>query len=181
MEKIKINDKTFKVYIRNQELEKAIDMVADKINRDFAGCTDVPVVLCVLNGSIMFTAALMKRFNFTCELASVKLKSYCGTRSSGDVKEMMGFTTDITGRRVIVVEDIVDTGNTIVDLVRRLKDKNASDVKVCTMLLKPEVYDKPYKLDYVGMEIPNAFVVGYGLDYGEVGRNYPDIYILDTE
>lgn len=181
MDKIKLFDKTFKVFIPNAELEKAIDGVAEKINRDYAGCTDIPIILCVLNGSMMFTSELMKRLDFTCELASVKLKSYCGTQSTGAVKEMMGFTTDVTGRRVIVVEDIVDTGNTIVDIVKRLEDHNASEVKVCTMLLKPEVYTKTRKLDYVAMEIPNKFIVGFGLDYEEIGRNYPDIYILDTD
>lgn len=179
MEKIKLLDKTFRLFIPNSEIEKAIDEVAAKINKDNEGCTDVPVILCVLNGSMMFTSALMKRLDFTCELVSIKLKSYSGTSTTGEVKEMMGFTSDVSGRRVIVVEDIVDTGNTIVNLAKKLKEHNAKEVKICTMLIKPDVYDKDVKIDYVGREIPNEFIVGYGLDYDEVGRNFEDIYILD--
>lgn len=179
MDKIKLLDKTFKPFITNEELEKAIDVVADKLNKDNEGKTDIPVLLCVLNGSIMFTAALMKRLNFLCELVSIKLKSYDGTSSTGTIKQAMGFTSDISGRRVIVVEDIVDTGNTMVGLVKLLQEKNVADVKICTMLMKPEVYDKDLKIDYVAMKIPNAFIVGYGLDYNEVGRNFKDIYVID--
>lgn len=127
----------------------------------------------------MFTAELMKRLNFDCELISMKLSSYDGTQSTGNVREVMGMTGSVKGKRVIVVEDIVDTGNTIVDLNRIVKEKGATDCKICTMLLKPEVYKKAVKLDYVAMEIPNRFIVGFGLDYNELGRNYKDIYILD--
>ena len=181
MDKIKLFDKTFKLFIPNAQIEAAIDQVAAKINADNAGCTDIPVILCVLNGSMMFTSALMKRLDFTCELVSIKLASYEGTTTTGKVKEMMGFTSDVTGRRVIVVEDIVDTGNTIVTLAEKLKEHHAKDVKICTLLFKPESYTKDVKLDYVGLEIPNAFIVGYGLDYNEVGRNFEDIYVLDKE
>ena len=127
----------------------------------------------------MFTAELMKRLDFDCELISMKLSSYDGTQSTGNVREVMGMTGSVKGKRVIVVEDIVDTGNTIVDLKRIVKEKGATDCKICTMLLKPEVYKKAVKLDYVAMEIPNRFIVGFGLDYNELGRNYRDIYILD--
>ncbi len=181
MEKIRLFDKTFKLFIPNAKIEKAIDEVAAKINKDNEGCTDIPVILCVLNGSMMFTSALMKRLDFTCELASIKLSSYAGTTTTGKVKELMGFTSDVSGRRVIVVEDIVDTGNTIVTLAERLKEHHAKEVKICTLLFKPEAYTKDVKLDYVGLSIPNAFIVGYGLDYNEVGRNFEDIYVLDKE
>ena len=181
MEKIRLFDKTFKLFIPNAKIEKAIDEVAAKINKDNEGCTDIPVILCVLNGSMMFTSALMKRLDFTCELASIKLSSYAGTTTTGKVKELMGFTSDVSGRRVIVVEDIVDTGNTIVTLAERLKEHHAKEVKICTLLFKPEAYTKDVELDYVGLSIPNAFIVGYGLDYNEVGRNFEDIYVLDKE
>lgn len=181
MERIKLFDKVFKPFIPNEEIEKAIDEVAAKINKDNEGCTDIPIILCVLNGSMMFTSALMKRFNFTCELVSIKLSSYAGTTTTGKVQELLGFTSDVSGRRVIVVEDIVDTGNTIVTLARKLKEHGAKEVKICTLLFKPESYDKDVKLDYVGLSIPNAFIVGYGLDYNEVGRNFKDIYVLDHE
>lgn len=179
MERIKLFDKTFRLFIRNEEIEAAIDRVANQINKDNEGCTDIPIILCVLNGSMMVTSGLMKRFNFNCELVSIKLSSYEGTSTTGTVTETMGLTSDITGRRVIVIEDIVDTGTTIVALVEKLKEYGAAKVQICTLLLKPESYKKDVKLDYVGIRIPNAFIVGYGLDYNEVGRNFEDIYVLD--
>lgn len=179
MDKVTLFDKTFRTFIPNAEIEKAIDRIADKINKDYRGCTDVPVLLCVLNGAIMFTAELMKRLDFTCELVSIKLSSYSGTKSTGTVRQVMGMTGSVKGRRVIIVEDIVDSGNTIVDLIKLTKDEGATDIKVCTMLLKPELYKKDAVLDYVAMEIPNDFIVGFGLDYNEIGRNLKDIYVLD--
>ena len=180
MDKITLKDRTFKPYIPYETLSGHIDEVAGRINADFRGCTDIPVIVCVLNGSIMFTAELMKRLDFNCELVSVKLSSYSGTESTGKVRQVMGMTGSVKGRRVIVVEDIVDTGNTIVELKRLMaEDYGATEVRICTMLLKPEVYTKDVKLDYVGMEIPNRFIVGFGLDYDELGRNFRDIYILD--
>jgi len=180
-EKIKLFDKTFKPFIKYEEIEKAIDKVADQINHDFAGSTDMPVLLCVLNGSIMFTAELMKRLTFPCELVSMKLSSYNGNQSTGAVRQIMGLSGSVTGKRVIIVEDIVDTGNTIVDLTNIVRAYGATDAKVATMLFKPEVYKKNVKLGYIGMSIPNAFIVGFGLDYNEAGRNYKDIYIIDEQ
>jgi len=179
-EHIQLFDKKFKPYIPHERILEAIDGVAVKINADFAGCKDIPVVLCVLNGSIPFTGELLQRLDFPCQVISIKMSSYQGTQSSGTVLNVMGLTSSVRGRRVIICEDIVDTGNTIVALKEMLLDKEgASDVRICTMLLKPEVYNKPVKLDYVGMEIPNAFIVGFGLDYNELGRNIKDIYVID--
>lgn len=179
MKKIKLHDKVFRLYLRNEEIEKSIDEVAEKINRDFDGGNEVPIFICVLNGAIMFTAALLKRVHFDAELVSLKMSSYCGTESTGTVLVPLGLTGDITGRTVIICEDIVDTGNTIVALKEYLFSKGAKDVRICTMLLKPGVYRKPDKLDYIGREIPDDFIVGYGLDYNELGRNFEDIYVLD--
>lgn len=179
MNKVTLKDKTFRTSIPYERITTAIDHVAAKINADFRGCTDVPVLLCVLNGSIMFTAELMKRLEFNCQVVSTKLTSYEGTSTTGKVKQAMGMTADITGRRVIVIEDIVDSGNTIVELKRILEEKGASESRICTMLLKPDAYKKDVKLDYVAMEIPNDFIVGFGLDYDELGRNFKDIYVLD--
>lgn len=181
MDKVKLYDKTFKTFITYESLKKAIDEVAYKINADFNGCEDIPVLLCVLNGSIMFTSELMKRLTFNCQIVSTKLTSYEGTSTTGKVKQAMGLTADIKGRRVIIVEDIVDSGNTIVELKRILEEKEASESRVCTLLLKPEAYKKDIKIDYVAMEIPNDFIVGFGLDYDELGRNLKDIYVLDNE
>ena len=179
--KVRLYDKTFKPFITNAEINEAIDRVAARINDDFRGCTDTPVLLCVLNGSIMFTAELMKRLDFNCEIVSMKLSSYVGTRSTGKVREVMGMTGSVDGKRVIIVEDIVDTGNTIEDLTRIVREKGATEVRICTLLLKPDVYKKDIKLDYVAKEIPNDFIVGFGLDYDEIGRNFKDIYVLDPE
>ncbi len=181
MDKITLHGKTFRPFIMNEELEGIIDDVADRINADFEGCEDVPIFLCVLNGAVMFTAAVMKRLNFNIELCSIKLSSYVGTQSTGTVLMPLGLTSDVKDRRVIIVEDIVDTGNTIVALKELLFSKGAKDVKICTMLMKPEVYSKPDRIDYVGKEIPNAFIVGYGLDYDELGRQYKDIYVIDAQ
>lgn len=179
MEKVRLFDKTFKTFIPYDRIMKAIDDVAEKMNSDFRGCGDIPVLLCVLNGSIMFTAELMKRLEFNCELVSIKLTSYEGTGSTGRVRQAMGLTAGIKGRRVIIVEDIVDTGNTIVELKQILKDAGAAESIVCTLLFKPESCTRDVKLDYVAIQIPNDFIVGFGLDYNEIGRNLKDIYVLD--
>ncbi|MBO8470290.1 MAG: hypoxanthine phosphoribosyltransferase [Bacteroidetes bacterium] len=179
MEKVTLFDKTFKTFIPYDKIMKAVDDVAEKINEDFRGCQDIPVLLCVLNGSIMFTAELMKRIDFNCEIVSVKLTSYEGTSSTGTVRQAMGLTGDIRGRRVIIVEDIVDTGNTIVSLKQILADAGACESRVCTLLFKPDSYKKEIPLDYVAIQIPNDFIVGFGLDYNEIGRNLKDIYVLD--
>ena len=181
MKQIKLKDTTFRVSIPYEEISKAIDKVAEKINSDFNGCEDIPVLLCVLNGSIMFMGELMKRLEFNCQIVSTKLTSYDGTSTTGKVKQALGLTADITGRRVIVVEDIVDTGNTIVELKKILADAGASESRICTLLYKPEACRKDLTLDYVAMEIPNDFIVGFGLDYDELGRNFKDIYTLVKE
>ena len=180
MEKrILVKDRYFVPYIPYERLEKAIDGVAERINQDFKHFNGTPIILCVLNGSILFTGELMKRLTFPCEFSSIRLSSYEGTLSTGVTRKVLGLTSSIKGRTVIVVEDIVDTGKTITDLHALLLDAGAADVKICTMLLKPEVYKKNLKLDYVAMEIENRFIVGFGLDYDQLGRNYKDIYILD--
>lgn len=179
MNKVTLFDKTFRTFVSYEELSAAIDKVADKINEDFKGCEDIPVLLCVLNGSIMFTAELMKRLSFNCQIVSTKLTSYQGTCTTGKVKQAMGLTADIKGRRVIVIEDIVDSGNTIVELKRILTEHGAAESRICTLLLKPDAYKKDIVLDYVAMEIPNDFIVGFGLDYEELGRNLKDLYVLD--
>ena len=180
MERIILKDKSFKTFIPYERISASVDKVAAKMNDDFDGCEDVPVLLCVLNGSIMFMAELMKRLTFNCQIVSTKLTSYAGTQTTGSVKQAMGLTADIKGRRVIIVEDIVDSGNTIVELKKILEEKGAAESRICTLLLKPEAYKKDIRIDYVAMEIPNDFIVGFGLDYDELGRNLKDIYVLDA-
>ncbi len=180
MDKLTLFDKTFKPYISNEEIEKAIDRVAEKLNGDFRGCEDIPILLCVLNGSIMFMGELMKRLDFRCQIVSIKLTSYAGTSTTGVVKTAVGLTADITGRRVIIVEDIVDTGETITELKRILREKGAKESRICTLLFKEDAYRKDEKIDYVALKIENRFIVGFGLDYNELGRNLKDIWILDA-
>lgn len=180
-EKLQLLDKTFRPFIPHERIIKAIDDVASRLNADFRDCEDVPVILCVLNGAIPFTGELLQRLKFNCELVSIKLSSYQGTRSTGTVLNIMGLTADISGKRIIISEDIVDTGTTVVALKEMLLHKGAKDVKICTMLFKPDVYDKHEKIDYVGMSIPNAFIVGFGLDYNELGRNTRDIYVIEDQ
>ncbi len=181
MDKITLHDKTFRCFIPNEEIEKAIDSVAAQLNKDYASCTDEDpaILLCTLNGAIIFAAELLKRVNFPLELKACKLSSYEGTSSTGVVKTDVPLPAHLEGKRVIIVEDIVDTGNTIVAMTRQLKERKVKDARVCTLLLKKEVYKKDVKLDYVAMEIPNRFIVGFGLDYDELGRNIKDIYVLD--
>lgn len=179
--RIRLHDKTFKLFIPNAEIEKAIDAVAERLNRDYADSTDEdPVVLlCTLNGAVIFAAELLKRIQFPLVLKACKLSSYVGTSSTGYVKTEVPLPANLEGKRVIIVEDIVDTGGTIVVLSDLLKANNVRDARVCTLLLKKDVYKKDVKLDYVAMEIPNRFIVGFGLDYDELGRNIKDIYVLD--
>ena len=179
MEKITLKDKTFRISIPYEKISDSIDKVAEKMNKDFQNSEDIPVLLCVLNGSIMFLGELMKRLDFNCQIVSTKLSSYEGTSSTGTVKQALGLTADLRGRRVIVIEDIVDTGNTIVELKRILEEAGAAQTYICSLLLKPDAYKKDIPIDYVAMEIPNDFIVGFGLDYNELGRNYKDIYVLD--
>ena len=179
MDRIKVYDKTFVPYIPHDELMGCIDKVAEEINRDYAGAEDVPVVLCILNGSIMFTGELMQRLNFPCQLVSTKMTSYVGTSTTGEVKQTMPLTASLKGRRVIVTEDIVDTGLTLVALKKILEEEGASDVKIYTMLFKKDAYRADEKIDYIGKEIPNRFILGFGLDYNELGRNLRDIYVLE--
>lgn len=177
--RIKLHDKYFVPYIPQNVLMKAVDDVAAKVNADYKDSGKIPVVICVLNGSIVFAGLLLTRLEFPCELAAIRVTSYEGTRSTGNIKDVLGLTTDVDGRDVILIEDIVDTGNTILKLCEHLAFRGAKVVKICTMFTKPEVYHYDRKLDYVGMEIKNKFVVGFGLDYDQLGRNLPEIYILD--
>ncbi|MDO9680816.1 MAG: hypoxanthine phosphoribosyltransferase [Bacteroidales bacterium] len=178
MERIKLHDKEFKIFIPSEKILNSIGEVAEKLNNDYKNC-ETPLFLSVLNGSFMFTSDLIKLIKFQCEISFIKLSSYSGTESTGEIKEILGLNSSVKGRNVIVVEDIVDTGTTIEELYKLLRAAGAADIKICTLLLKPEAYDKEIKIDYTAMQIPNDFIVGYGLDYNELGRQYKDIYVLD--
>lgn len=180
--KITLQDKTFKKYIPNQDIEKAIDEVAARMNSDFVHVTDEnpPIMLCTLNGAVIFAAELLKRIHFPVIFTAMKISSYEGTKSTGNVKaEVPAGIPDLKGKKVIVVEDIVDTGNTIIAIDNLLRGMGVEKMYVASLLLKPDVYKGNVPLDYVAMKIPNRFIVGFGLDYNELGRNIKDIYVLD--
>jgi len=178
MKKITLHDKTFRVCITNKKIEESIKNVAEQINNDYKD-VERPLFLAVLNGSFMFAASLLKYINIDCEISFVRLSSYCGTSSTGEVKQILGFNKPLEGRNVIVVEDIVDSGETMVEMNRTLISANVNDARICTLLLKPDAYKKDLKIDYAAIRIPNDFIVGFGLDYNELGRQYKDIYVLD--
>ena len=177
MDIITVKDKSFKPFISEEKLQESIKEVAQKINKDYKGKS--PIFLGVLNGSFMFFADLLKSVNLECTVSFVKLASYEGTTTTGKVNELIGLNEDVEGRDIILIEDIVDTGNTLVKLYEILSVKNPKSIKIATLLYKPEAYKKDYTIDYVGLEIPNAFVLGYGLDYDGLGRNLSSIYVLN--
>lgn len=176
MRSIQLGDKTFELSITSTEIQKAIYRMADEMDRDLKDKN--PLMICILNGSFMFAADVMKKFTTPCQVSFVKLASYQGTQTTGQVKELIGLTEDIVGRTVVLLEDIVDTGVTIDNLVKQLNGMGPREVKVATLLFKPDACKRNLTLDYVGLSIPNEFIVGYGLDYNGYGRNLPDIYSL---
>lgn len=174
MTKIRVRELVFDKFIERTDIEAAVQKVADEINRDYVGKN--PLLLAILNGSFMFASDLMKKLTIPCEISFVKFSSYSGTSTTAEVKQLIGVGEEIQGRHVIIVEDIVDTGITMDKLLADLQTKRPADVKVACFCFKAEAFVKNFKIDYLGMEIPNKFIVGYGLDYNGYGRNLPDIY-----
>ena len=179
MQRVTLKDKTFVPYITADKISSSVKQMAQKINADLVN--DMPLFLVVLNGSFMFAADLLKEVMIPCEISFIKLASYHGTSSTGTVTEMIGLTEEIKGRTVVIVEDIVDTGITLDKLVTLLIKKEVKQIKVATFLLKPDAYKKNIELDYIGIEIPNDFVVGYGLDYDGLGRNMKEVFVLESK
>lgn len=177
MSNVVLHGHKFRIKISASEIQRAVGDVARQINTDLKD--KKPLFLAVLNGSFMFTADLMKRVNIECEISFIKLASYNGTASTGNVNELIGVTEDIKGRTVVVVEDIVDTGTTIEVITAKLKEMGAAEIKIATLLFKPEAYTKSLPIEYTAIVVPNDFLVGYGLDYNGLGRNLADIYVLD--
>ncbi|MBL7905185.1 MAG: hypoxanthine phosphoribosyltransferase [Bacteroidales bacterium] len=173
-EKIKVKDKEFSVFIKAAEIDKSVSRIADAINEDLKG--KVPLFLVVLNGAFMFAADLMKKIKVENNISFVKLSSYSGTRSTQVINELIGINEVVKGRTVVIVEDIIDSGLTIRRMLDNLNQQEAADVKVATLVYKPNAFKSDYKIDYTGFEIPNDFILGYGLDYDGFGRNLPDIY-----
>lgn len=181
MKEVQYGDLTFVPAIGREEIAQAVARVAAEINRDYAGRE--PLFLVILNGAFMFASDLLKEIDLKCTMSCVKLSSYeGGTQSTGKVRQLMGLNTDITGMDIIIVEDIVDTGLSMHGLIPQLKERGAASVEICTFVHKPEALKHlDAKPKYVGMNIPNRFIVGYGLDYEEYGRNLPEVYELKKD
>ena len=176
MSLVTLHDKQFKPYIMADAIHTRVSQVADNLSADLKA--SFPLFLVVLNGSFIFAADLVKMLKFPCEITFVKLASYEGTNSTGKVTEIIGLTENVENRTIVIIEDIVDTGTTLEKLHDLLKHKKAKQIKTATLLFKPLAYKKTIPIDYICMEIPNDFVVGYGLDYDGLGRNLKDIYVL---
>jgi hypoxanthine phosphoribosyltransferase len=173
---IQLGDKKFVPYITEERIQQSIESLAARMSKDLNGKN--PLFLVVLNGAFLFAADLVRHLRFDCELSFVKLASYEGTASTGTVKELIGLNEKIEGRTVVVIEDIVDTGHTIQNLWEQLQVRKPAEIFIATMLFKPEAYKKNIPVQYAGLEIPEAFIVGYGLDYNGLGRNLRDIYVI---
>ncbi len=175
MEKVRIHDKEFELFIPYEKLKSVVEAMAEKMNADFKDKS--PLFLCILNGSFMFAAEIYKRISLLdSEISFIKLASYEGTHTTGTVKQLIGLNEDLAGRTVVVLEDIVDSGITIANTIEQIREKNPAEIVIATLLLKPDALKIKVQLDYVGIEIPNDFIVGYGLDYDGRGRNLTDIY-----
>ena len=180
MKQVKIHDKTFELFIPYEKIRSVVEQMAEKMNKELADKN--PLFVCILNGSFMFAAELFKRIDIVeTEISFVKLASYHGDSSSGTVKQLIGLNENIEGRTVVILEDIVDSGLTIDNIMEQLSRLNPKEVIISTLLLKPDALVKKVQLDYVGLEIPNDFIVGYGLDYDGYGRNLIDIYSVINE
>jgi hypoxanthine phosphoribosyltransferase len=177
--RVRVKDKFFRLYLTKEEIDDAVTVIAGRIDRDYSGRT--PLLLCILNGAFIFAADLVRKLHIPCGISFVKYSSYHGMESTARISRLIGLGENIRGRDVIIVEDIVDTGFTMACLLEDLKQYNPSSVSIASFCFKTEAFKEFFKIDYCGLEIPDLFVVGYGLDYDGSGRNYPDIYQLDEE
>lgn len=173
---IQLHDKEFVPFISAEEIDFAIRNMAKQVEADFG--EETPIFIGILNGAFMVVSDFLKHYSKPCEVSFVKLSSYDGTSSTHQMKHLIGLNEDLEGRSVIVVEDIVDTGNTLEELKTIFKEKKVKSFKIATLFFKPEAYTKDIKVDYVGIHIPNKFIVGFGLDYNGLGRNLPEVYQL---
>ena len=173
---IKLHDKYFKPFISAKEIDNALEQMVAKVAKDIGD--EIPVFIGILNGSFMLTSDFVKKYPKKCEVTFIKLASYEGLKSTEDIQRLIGITQDLTNRIVVILEDIIDTGNTLHEVFRIFKNEKVKSLKIATLFHKPEAYKKDFKLHYVGIEIPNKFIVGYGLDYNGLGRDLPEVYQL---
>jgi adenylate kinase len=175
---IKLHDLQFKPFISEEEIQKTVQRMAKEIADNLKD--EVPVFIGILNGSFMFVSDFVKLYPKPCEVTFIKLASYEGVKSTEDIQRLIGLTQDLSGRTVVILEDIIDSGNTLEEVHRIFKNENVKQLIIATLFYKPEAYKKDFKLHYVGIEIPDKFIVGYGLDYNGLGRDLPEIYQLKT-
>lgn len=176
---VKIKDKSFRVSIPEAEIKNRVKLLAQQMSKDLEGKN--PLFLAVLNGSFVFAADLMREMTIPCEISFVKLASYQGTTSTGKIKEVIGINEDLSGRTVVIVEDIVESGQTMKRMIESLGTRNPASVQICTLFFKPEKLKEDLTLDYVAFRIPDDFILGYGLDYDQQGRGLKDVYTIISE
>jgi len=176
MDIVKIKDKCFRVSIPETEIKQRVKALAEQMSKDLEGKN--PIFLGVLNGSFIFAADLMREMTVPCEISFVKLASYQGTTSTGKVREVLGINENLSGRTVVIVEDIVESGQTMKQMIESLGTRNPESVRICTLFFKPEKLKEDLNLDYVAFSIPDDFIVGYGLDYDGLGRELKDVYTI---
>ena len=179
MNSVKLQDLYFKPYISEEEISRIVSSLVARVSRDIEN-SEVPIFLGILNGSFLFASDFIRKYKGDCEISFVKLASYQGTESTENVEQLIGLNEDLTGRTVIILEDIIDTGNTLHKIYKIFKDKNVKQLKIATLFFKPDVYRKELPIDYIGKNIEDKFIVGYGLDYNGLGRNLPEIYQLTS-
>lgn len=180
METIKIHDLTFQPFISEEELSQIVKTLVHQVSHELEE-GEVPLFIGILNGSFLFASDFIREFKGECEVSFVKLRSYQGTQSTEVVNELIGINEDLTGRTVIILEDIIDTGNTLHKIYDVFRDKHVKQLKIATLFFKPSVYKKELPIDYIGKSIEDKFIVGYGLDYNGLGRNLPSVYQLIIE
>jgi adenylate kinase len=173
---IKLHDKYFKSYISEEKIQNAVQSLVDQVSKDLKD--EKPLFIGILNGSFMFVADFVRKYTSTCEVSFVKLASYEGTNSTGNIRQLVGLNESLEGRTVVILEDIIDTGNTLQEIYEIFKDKKVKTLKIATLFFKPDVFKKELPIDYIGISIPDKFIVGYGLDYDGIGRNLDSIYQL---
>ncbi len=176
MSTVRILDKTFETSITESEIKKRVKELAARLNKDMEGKN--PLFLAVLNGAFIFAADLLREITIPCEISFVKLASYQGTTSTGKVKEVLGVNENLAGRTIVIIEDIVETGRTMKQMIESLGTRNPASVHICSLFVKPEKVEDELTIDYAAFSIPNDFIVGYGLDYDQQGRNLREIYTL---
>jgi hypoxanthine phosphoribosyltransferase len=176
---IQVHQRNFEPFILSDAIALRVKAIAQQIGNEYEGKN--PLFLAVLNGAFIFAADLLREFSFQSEISFVKISSYSGTQSTEEIKELIGFTENLEGRHIVVVEDIIDTGLSMQHILQQVSNLNPASVKVATLLVKREAVKVPVQIDYVGFEIESKFVLGYGLDYDGLGRNLPHIYVESTE